>query len=91
MPEVMRTPVSGSEAKVRKTSNECWLQRSTLSLGSTRYGPHIAPAASDVRPGISSATTWTWCPASARTMAVVRPETPAPMTVTCSALATAKP
>ncbi|GAA2372300.1 hypothetical protein GCM10010246_78480 [Streptomyces cuspidosporus] len=55
-----------------------------MSFGSTRYGPHIAPAASDVTPGSSSAITCTLAPASARTTAVVRPDTPAPRTTTRS-------
>src|SRR5260370_11222089 len=49
----------------------------------TRCGPEIAPAAAEVvRCGGSAAATVTAYPASARQIAVVRPEIPAPMTRT---------
>ncbi len=77
-------PVEGPSASLRKISRERWPHWSTLSFGSTRYGLHIAPAASDVTPGTCSAITCTKAPASARTTAVVSPATPAPTTTTSS-------
>src|SRR5262249_49485527 len=57
------------------------LHARTRSTGSTRYGPHIAPAATDVvSRGGSAVQIRTRRPASARQIAVVRPDTPAPIT-----------
>ncbi len=84
MPLVSRTPVVRSSASWRKISRDRRPHWSTLSFGSTRYGPHIAPAASDVTPGTCSAITCSKAPASARTTAVVSPTTPAPTTTTRS-------
>src|SRR5260221_11474846 len=82
-PVARRTPVAGlatissSLAMVRLPH---LLTRSSIP---TRCGPQIAPAAAEVvRCGRSAAATVTASPASARQIAVVRPEIPAPMTRT---------
>lgn len=80
------TPVASSSASLRKTPSDARLHSRTFAQGSTRYGPHIAPAASDVRLGISSATSRAENPASNSATPVVSPETPAPTTTTVTTL-----
>jgi len=81
-PAVILTPGVLPTASTRKAAKDSSAQARTRSLGSTRYGPHNAPAAVDVTPGIDSARTRTLAPASARDTAQVSPMTPAPITTT---------
>src|SRR5207253_9632679 len=81
MPETIRTPVPDLSARFWNSLNDRWLHFMTRSLGSTRYGPQIAPAAIDVVSAASAAVRMrTARPASARQIPVVSPETPQPMT-----------
>src|SRR5258707_8597512 len=83
MPLATCTPVAGSRVISRSLAMVRLPHRPTRASIPTRCGPQIAPAAAEVvRCGGSAAATVTAYPASARQIAVVRPETPAPMTRT---------
>ena len=81
VPDAIRTPVPGSPARSRSVSRPARYHAATRPLSSTRCGPQIAPAATEVvSSGSRAARTVTARPASARQIAVVRPHTPAPIT-----------
>src|SRR4030088_676171 len=83
MPLARRTPVAGSALISTSLDMVRLPHRATRSSIPTRCGPQIAPAAAEVvRSGGSAAATATVRPASARQIAVVRPDTPAPITRT---------
>src|ERR1035438_4413161 len=85
MPASSRTPVAGLSSISSSLASVTVVHRTTRSSIPTRCGPQSAPAAAEVVAcGGAAACTPTASPASARQMAVVRPETPAPMTTASS-------
>src|SRR5215475_64101 len=89
MPVAIRTPVAGSPANSRSRARVCTAHRSARGLSSTRCGPQIAPATEEVvSAGGAAVRMTTRAPDSARQIAVVSPETPAPTTSTSQSLVT---
>src|SRR5262249_31346024 len=83
----IRTPVAGSAANSRSRARVSRPHRAARGLSSTRCGPQIAPATEEVvSPGGAAVRMTTRAPASARQIAVVSPETPAPTTRTSQSL-----
>src|SRR5215470_9298931 len=86
-PVAVRTPVAGSPANSRSCARVTRAHRAVRGLSSTRCGPQIAPATEEVvSAGGAAARMVTRGPASARHIAVVSPETPAPTTRTSQSL-----